>query len=65
MSKKQEVVEEYIIHKRDEIIWSLYSQGYTSAQISRMFNNMSKSNTHKIVVRCPKGYKSPWIKVIS
>lgn len=58
-----ETTEEYLIHKRNEIVWSLVSQGYTAAQISRMFSNLGRSNTHKIVISCPKGYKSPWVKV--
>ena len=57
-----ETTEEYIILKRNEIIFSLVSQGYTAAQISRMFSNLGRSNTHKIVSTCPAGYKSPWIK---
>lgn len=63
MIEKQETTEEYLVAKRDEIVWSLSSQGYSSAQISRMFSNLGRSNTHKIVKKCPKNYKSPWKKV--
>jgi hypothetical protein len=61
--EKLENIEEYLIYKRNEIVWSLVSQGYTPAQITRMFSNLGRSNTHKIVVNCPKNYKSPWVKV--
>ncbi len=60
--EKQEIVKDYLISKRDEIVWSLVSQGYTSAQITEMFSNLGRSNTHKIVKKIPKNYKSPWVK---
>lgn len=56
-------IEDYLIKKRDEIVWSLRTQGFTPAQITRMFSNMGRSNTHKIVSKMPKGYKSPWVKI--
>ena len=60
--KKQEL-EPYLVLKRNEIIWSLIKQGYTSAQISRMFS-MPKSTAHKIAGQLPDNWVSPWKKVM-
>lgn len=45
-------------------MWSLSSQGFNDAQIGRIFG-LSRSRSHVIMKEKPKGYKSPWIKVIS
>lgn len=60
--KKIQTIEPYLAHKRDEIIWSLIRQGYTPAQISRMFS-MPTSTSHKIAARLPENWESPWKKV--
>lgn len=51
----------YLLHKRDEIVWSLAKQGYTSAQINRMFGT-PRSTVHAIISRMPDSWLSPWVK---
>ena len=54
----------YIIEKRNEIIFSLASQGYTQAQIGRMFR-LERATVGIILKRMPNGYVSPWKKIIA
>lgn len=59
---KKTELEPYLVLKRNEIVWSLVKQGYTSAQVSRMFS-MPKSTAHKIAGQLPENWVSPWIKI--
>lgn len=61
MSKIQ-TIEPYLATKRNEIVWSLIKQGYTPAQVSRMFS-MPTSTAHKIAKQLPANWESPWKKV--
>ncbi len=55
-------MEEILIEKRNEIIWSLFTQqDYSIRQIAFIFN-ISKSNTHLIINQMPEDWKSPWFK---
>lgn len=51
----------YIKDKRDEIIWALSRQGYTNSQVGEIFN-VDRSTILRIVERCPKEWKTKWIK---
>ena len=55
-------IEPYLALKRNEIVWSLIKQGYTPAQVSRMFS-MPTSTSHKIASQIPPNWESPWKKV--
>lgn len=52
----------YLIEKRNEIIFSLASQGYTKAQIGRMFR-LERATVGVILNKMPQGYVSPWKKI--
>jgi hypothetical protein len=52
-------IEPYLALKRNEIVWSLIKQGYTPAQVSRMFS-MPTSTSHKIASQMPPELASPW-----
>lgn len=55
-------MEEILIEKRNEIIWSLFTQqDYSIRQIAFIFN-ISKSNIHLIINQMPEDWKSPWFK---
>lgn len=51
----------YVIEKRNELIWALATQGYTTRQIGFIFG-ISKSTAHNIMSKMPAGWVSPWIK---
>lgn len=55
-------MEEFLREKREELVWALSAQGYTDAQIGRLFN-VSRATIFHIIRRKPKSYKSPWRKV--
>jgi len=58
-------LEPYLAEKVQELIWSMSdpdTQGYSGAQIARMFN-MPKSTAHDIIKRKPLGWKAKWVKV--
>lgn len=54
-------LEPHLKEKRDEIIWALDAQGYTFAQIGRMFNR-NTSTILRIVEVKPKDWETKWIK---
>ncbi len=54
-------MEEYLKDKRDELMWSIYKQGYNSAQVGRIFG-LTRSSAHDIIKRMPKNWESPWVK---
>lgn len=62
LMSKVKIIEQYLAHKRNEIVWSLIKQGYTSTQVSRMFS-MPRSTAHKIASQMPHNWESPWKKV--
>ncbi len=50
--------------KRDEIIWALFKQDYRIVDIAEIFNVKHRSTVMRIVDRMPKGWVSPWRKVV-
>lgn len=54
-------LEEYLMEKRDEIIFALSCQDYTEAQIGRMFR-LPRSQIHRMLKRKPAGYSPKWVK---
>jgi len=57
--------EQYLLDKRDEIIWSLSDQqGYLPAQIGKIFNLRHISTVMRIIARKPERWQSPWTKPI-
>lgn len=54
-------LEPYLIDKRNEIMWALAKQGYTTTDIGRIFN-MSKSRASVIIREMPINYTVKWIK---
>jgi len=58
-------LEPYLAEKREEMIWALSdpeTQGYSMAQIARIFNDMPKSTIQSIIERKPADYKTKWVK---
>ena len=54
-------IEQHLKDKREELIWALSLQGYTHAQIARIFG-MSRVSVGRIVVNMPKDWQPKWIK---
>lgn len=54
--------ENHLRQKKFEIIWALDVQGYTDAQIARMFD-CHRSTIMRIMQQRPKDYTPKWIKV--
>lgn len=56
-------MEPHVRGKMHEIMWALSIQGYTYAQIGRIFNDMNRGSVKRIVDRRPRGYVPKWRKV--
>lgn len=54
-------MEQYLLEKRDELIWALEHQGYNHTQIAKMFN-LHKVNIGRIIKSKPNDYRVKWIK---
>lgn len=54
-------IEGYAVEKRNELLWSIHSQGFNLRQLAFIFG-MSKSQAHNIINEKPKGWVSPWVK---
>ena len=52
----------HLLEKRNELVWALSLQGYTQAQIARMFN-CNRSTMKRVIDQCPKDWKPKWQKV--
>ncbi len=50
--------------KRDELIWALVKQDYRIVDIAEIFNMAHRSTVMRIAERMPKGWVSPWKKVV-
>lgn len=56
-------IEQILVEKRNEIIWSLFTQQtYSIRQIAFMFNQ-PKSTIHLIINQMPEDWISPWKKI--
>lgn len=53
--------EQHILDKRKELVWALAKQGYTMAQLGRLFN-ISRARVSIIAKEMPTGWQSPWKK---
>ena len=60
-SKGDNSIEQHILEKRKELIWALYLQDYTYAEIGRVFN-MHRASVLRIVKCKPVDYKVKWVK---
>ncbi len=54
-------LEQYLLEKRNEIIYALSSQDYNEAQIGRIFR-LSRVSVHRILKDKPNGYRPKWVK---
>lgn len=54
-------MEIHIQEKRNELIWALNAQGYTDAQIGRMFN-LHRASVGRIVREKPQDWTVKWFK---
>ena len=54
-------MEDYLKDKRSELMWAIAKQGYTAAQVGRIFG-LSRSTAADIINKCPEGWVSPWVK---
>lgn len=59
--KREGKLEPYLEDKRNELLWALEAQGYTRAQIGRMFNE-NRVTVHRIMTAKPKGWVTKWVK---
>jgi len=57
------MIKEYLLEKRNELIWSLSDQDYSQADIGSIFS-LSKARVSEIMALKPAGWKSPWVKRI-
>jgi hypothetical protein len=57
-------LEQYLMDKRNELIWALSSQDYTQAQIGRIFN-LDRSTIKQIINKKPVNWVTPWFKIAS
>jgi hypothetical protein len=55
-------VENHLLEKRDELIWALSLQGYTSSQIGRIFNIRYRSTVTRIIKKKPSRWTPKWVK---
>lgn len=55
-------MEEYLKEKRQELMWGIAKQGYTAAQVGRIFG-LSRSTAGDIIKKMPENWSSPWVKV--
>jgi transposase len=55
-------MEEYLKEKRQELMWSIAKQGYSAAQVGRIFG-LSRSTAADIIKKMPVDWQSPWVKV--
>lgn len=55
-------MEPYLQEKRAELMWALGQQGYTNAQLAKIFGFKSRSHVGEIMKKMPVGWKSPWRK---
>lgn len=56
-----QLTEQHILDKRKELVWALAKQGYTMAQLGRLFN-ISRARVSIIAKEMPTGWQSPWKK---
>lgn len=61
-NKAVDKIEKYIKEKRNELIWALALQGYTGAQIGRIFNR-DRSTVLRIIGMKPVRWTPKWVKV--
>jgi len=54
-------MEPHLREKRDELIWALDLQGYTLAQIGRIFNR-NRATILDVIKKKPKDWVPKWIK---
>jgi len=54
-------LEQYLLEKRNEIIFALSAQDYTEAQIGRIFR-LARVSVHRILKDKPSGYRPKWVK---
>jgi len=54
-------IEPYLREKRQELIWALAKQGYTAAQLSKIFG-VDQSTASRIIDAMPKDWRTRWVK---
>ena len=54
-------MEQYLREKRAELIWALAKQGYTGAQLSKLFGT-TRSTIAFIIKQMPKDWQPKWRK---
>jgi hypothetical protein len=54
-------MEPHLKDKRNELIWALDAQGYTDAQIGRIFSK-NRSTILRIIKAKPKDWVVKWVK---
>lgn len=54
--------EQYLIDKRNELIFALDFQGYTGAQIGKIFN-IHRASVNRVMDKRPANYQPKWKKV--
>lgn len=59
---RPEKEKQYIIEKRDELVWAMSHQDWSNADIARIFN-IDPSRVTRIIAVMPKGWKPKWVKV--
>lgn len=47
----------YILKRRDEFIWQAHIEGYTSGDISEMFNKLNRTWITRIIKKMPLDWK--------
>lgn len=52
---------QYLVDKRDELIWALSLQDYSGADIAFIFN-VHRSVISNALKKKPRGWKPKWIK---
>ena len=56
-------IENHLMSKRDELIWSLSAQqDYRPSQIAKIFNFEHISTVMRIIERKPQRWQSPWVR---
>lgn len=56
-------LEPYLKEKRNELLWALMEQGYTDAQLLRMWQSVTSAMAMKrIRDQKPADYKPKWVK---
>lgn len=52
----------YVVKRRDEIMWQLHLEGFSTGDISKMFNNLDRGWVWRLIQRMPKDWEPKFSK---